>query len=260
MITLAAQYGALRARQKAGHPLDFEALLRHFYLGLLRPGDIAVDIGAFKGTHAMPMAEATRGPGGAVHAFEANPETATALKPYLARPGREHVILHECAVGAQDGETGYVMALDAPGYSGLQQREYDQPNMRTRQVTVRTVRLDTHLARLPRLRFIKIDVEGGEFDALRGAEGLVGRHRPAISFEFGQRSYKAYGVDPAAVFDWFAGRRYILFDIIGNPLLTRERFLRADATPGLWDFLAVPEEVPAMRRQAQAQQIWAQQI
>ncbi|MGG5888473.1 FkbM family methyltransferase [Falsiroseomonas sp. HC035] len=254
MITLAGQYGALRARQKAGAPLDFEALLRGFYAGLLRPGDIAVDIGAFKGTHTMPMAEAVRGDGGALHAFEGNPETAAALKPFLARPGREHVTLHECAVGTQDGETSYVMALDSPGYSGLQQREYDQPNMRTRQVAVRTVRLDTQLGHLPRLRFIKIDIEGGEFDALRGAERLVDRHRPAISFEFGQRSYKAYGVEPAAVYDWFAARRYILFDIIGNPLLTRERFLRADAIPGLWDFLAVPEEVPEMRRQARAQQ------
>jgi FkbM family methyltransferase len=254
VIALAAQYSALRARRKAGKPLDFEALLRRFYAGLLRPGDIAVDIGAFKGTHTMPMAEAIRGAGGALHAFEANPETAAALKPFLARPGREHVTLHECAVGTRDGETSYVMALDSPGYSGLQQREYDQPNMRTRQVTVRTVRLDTQLGHLPRLRFIKIDVEGGEFDALRGAGTLVDRHRPAISFEFGQRSYKAYGVDPAEVFAWFAARRYILFDIIGNPLLTRERFLNADATPGLWDFLAVPEDVPEMRRLAWAQQ------
>lgn len=255
MITLAAQYGALRARRKAGWPLDFEALLRRFYAGLLRPGDIAVDIGAFKGTHTMPMAAAISGDGGALHAFEANPKTAAALKPVLARPGRAHVTLHECAVGTQDGETGYVMALDSPGYSGLQRRDYDQPDMRTRQVTVRAVRLDTHLGHLPRLRFIKIDIEGGEFDALRGAEGLVQRHRPAISFEFGQRSYRAYGVDPAAVFDWFAVRRYMLFDIIGNPLLTRERFLRADAIPGLWDFLAVPEEVPEMRRAARAQQM-----
>ena len=254
MASLAEIYAALRERRRIGKPVDYEALLRQFYLGFLKPGDIAVDIGAFKGTHTMPMAEAIRGQGGMLHAFEANPGMAAALRPFLARPGREHVTLHECAVSASDGEAGYVVAVDSPGYSGLQQREYDQPNMRTEHIRVRTVKLDTLLGDLPRLAFIKIDIEGGEFDALRGAEGLVDRLRPAISFEFGHRSYDAYGVKPGEVFDWFAKRRYMIFDIIGNPLLTKERFLRADSIPGLWDFLAVPEEQPPLRRAARAQQ------
>lgn len=253
MPSLAEQYAALRDRQKAGRPVDYEALLRRFYTGLLHPGDVAIDIGAFKGTHTMPMADAIRGPGGALHAFEANPGMAADLRPGLAWPGREHVTLHECAVAAVDGEADYVVAVDAPGYSGLQQREYDQPNMRTRRITVRTVKLDTLLGHLPRLAFIKIDIEGGEFDAIRGGAALIERLRPAISFEFGHRSYGAYGVEPAAVFTWFATRGYMLFDIIGNPLLTPERFLRADSIPGLWDFLAVPEEAPPLRRLARAQ-------
>ncbi|MGK7865056.1 FkbM family methyltransferase [Falsiroseomonas sp. E2-1-a4] len=255
MPTIAETYARLRAGRKAGKPVDFEALLRKFYGGLLKPGDIALDIGCFKATHAVPMADAIRGPGAALHAFEANPAMAAALRPVLARPGREHVTLHECAVGAADGEATYVVAVDSPGYSGLQQREYDQPDMRTEHITVRTVKLDTLLGHLPALAFIKIDIEGGEFDALRGGVGLVERLRPAISFEFGVRSYGAYGVKPAEVFDWFATRRYMLFDIIGTPLPSRELFLEADRTPGLWDFLAVPEENVLARRQAWAQQL-----
>lgn len=69
------------------------------------------------------------------------------------------------------------------------------------------------------------------------------RLRPAISFEFGVRSYGAYGVKPDEVFDWFATRRHMLL------------FLEADRTPGLWDFLAVPEENPLARRQAWARQL-----
>lgn len=254
MIQFAEAYAALRDRRIGGRAVDFEAMLRVFYLGLLRPRDIALDIGCFKATHAVPMADAIRGPGAQLHAFEANPAMAAALRPVLGRPGREHVTLHECAVGATDGEATYIVALDSPGYSGLQQREYDQPNMRTEHITVRTVKLDTLLGHLPKLAFIKIDIEGGEFDALRGGTALVERLRPAISFEFGQRSYGAYGVNPADVFDWFAARDYLLFDIIGNPLPTRDRFLEADNAPGLWDFLAVPRENALARRQAWAQQ------
>jgi FkbM family methyltransferase len=254
---LAAQYAAFRDRRKAGRPVDFEALLRVFYKGLLKPGDVALDLGAFKGTHTLPMAEAVRAPPGfppgAVHAFEANPAMAAPLRERLAAPDLAHVTLHACAVGAEAGERDFVLALDSPGYSGLRQREYDQPDMRTETIRVRCVTLDGLLGGLDRLAFIKADLEGGEFDALRGADGLIRRLRPAISFEFGRRSYAVYGVDPGAVFDWFAARDYILFDIVGNALLERERFKRSDAIPGLWDYLAIPGERRDLRKLARAQ-------
>jgi FkbM family methyltransferase len=254
---LAAQYAAFRDRQRAGRPVDFEALLRAFHLELLKPGDVAVDLGAFKGTHTLPMASAVRGGAagmqGAVHAFEPNPAMADALRPRLAAPECSHVTLHQIAAAAEDGEADFVLALDSPGYSGLREREYDQPNMRTQTIRVRTARLDTLLAHLDRLAFLKADLEGGEFDALRGADALVRRLRPAIGFEFGRRSYGAYDVDPGAVFDWFTARGYVLFDIVGNVLLTRERFLRSEALPGLWDYLAVPAERGDIRRLARAQ-------
>lgn len=250
---LAAQYAALRARRAAGGGVDFEALLRVFYRGLLKPGDIAFDIGAHQGGHAIPIAEAIRGPGAALHAFEGNPAMAEALAARLAARGFDFATVHKLAVGAEDGEAAFVIALDDPGYSGLREREYDQPDMRTARVRVPVARLDSLFAALPRLAYMKIDIEGGEFDALRGAEGLVARLRPAISFEFGRRSYGTYGVDPGAVFDWFAGLGYVIFDVIGNRLGQRDRFLRADAIPGVWDFLAVPAERGDLKRLAQAQ-------
>lgn len=254
---LAGQYRALRERRQAGRPVDFEALLRAFHGALLQPGDIALDLGAFKGTHTLPMAAAVRGAGprgpGAVHAFEPNPELAAALRERLAAPDCAHVTLHELAAAARDGEADFVLALDSPGYSGLRQREYDQKDMRTATIRVRTARLDTLFAGLDRLTFVKADLEGGEFDALRGAEALIARTRPAIGFEFGRRSYAVYGVDPGAVFDWFAARRYLLFDIVGNLLGQRDRFLRSDSLPGLWDYLAIPEERREWKRLARAQ-------
>ena len=251
--SLGEQYRGFRERRKAGRPVDFEALLRRFHGALLRPGDVAVDLGAFKGTHTLPMAAAVRGEGGAVHAFEANPEMCAGLRARFAAPELSHVTLHEVAVGLEEGEADYVIALDSPGYSGLREREYDQPDMRTRVIRVRTARLDSVLGGLGRLAYIKADLEGGEFDALRGADALIGRTRPAISFEFGARSYRGYDVDPGEVFGWFAARGYVLFDIVGNLLGVRERFIRSDAIPGLWDYLAVPEERGEWRRLARAQ-------
>jgi FkbM family methyltransferase len=238
---LAEQYAVFRAWGEAGRALDYEGLLRRFHGALLKPGDVALDLGAFEGTHAIPMARAV-GPAGAVHAFEPNPAMAAGLRARFAAPEFAQVTLHEAAVGLEDGEADYVLALDSPGYSGLRERTYDQPGMTTRAIRVRTVRLDTVFAALDRLVFLKADLEGGEFHALLGGAALVARTRPAIAFEFGAKSYGAYGVDPGEVFDWFAGLGYVLFDIVGNVLLERDRFLRADAIPGLWDYLAVAAE------------------
>ncbi|HEV7268451.1 MAG TPA: FkbM family methyltransferase [Falsiroseomonas sp.] len=248
--SLVEQYALLRERRAAGRPVEVEALLRSFYGGFLKPGDIALDLGAFKGTHTMPLAEAVRGEGGAVHAFEPNPELAAMLRRRCAHPALVHVTLHEAAAGLEDGEAEFVLAVDSLGCSGLRQREYDRPDMRTRTIRVRTARLDTALAGLERLAFIKADLEGGEFDALRGGAALIARTRPAIGFEFGSRSYSAYGVEPGEVFDWFAARDYVLFDILGNLLGTRERFLRADALPGMFEYLALPQERHDLHRLA----------
>lgn len=252
-LPLAQQYRLFREARKAGRPVDFEGMLRAFYTGLLRPGDVAADLGAYQGAHTVSMAQAVRGPGGAVHAFEANPTMAEALRTRFASPGFEHVSIHEAAVAAVDGQADFIVALDDPGYSGLRQREYDRPDMRTGRVRVWTTTLDTMFAALDRLAYVKIDVEGGEFDALRGAARTVERLRPAISFEFGQRSYGAYGVDPGAVFDWFEARGYVLFDIVGNVLLAKDRFLRSDSIPGLWDYLALPSERGDLKRLARGQ-------
>jgi len=48
---------------------DYELMLEQIYRAALRPGDIAVDIGAHEGRHTLPMARAV-GPSGSVFAFE----------------------------------------------------------------------------------------------------------------------------------------------------------------------------------------------
>src|SRR4051812_34977861 len=46
--------------------------------GLCRPGGVALDVGAHHGITLIPLARWV-GPGGRVHAFEANPENALVL-------------------------------------------------------------------------------------------------------------------------------------------------------------------------------------
>jgi hypothetical protein len=66
-----------------------------------------------------------------------------------------------------------------------------------------------------------MDVEGGEYHALLGAERTIRSHRPVIIFEASARSTGQYGVTPQD-FTWFFGR-------LGYRLFTMERWLASKA-------------------------------
>ena len=59
-----------------------------------------------------------------------------------------------------------------------------------------------------RLDFIKIDIEGGELPALRGAEQCIRRYRPAVMVEINQGTYASAGYKPADVYAFFRSLDY----------------------------------------------------
>ena len=65
--------------------------------GALRPGDLAVDVGAYKGGYTYWMRRAVGGEG-RVLAFEPQPEAATMLRRYVAAFGWRNVGVAECAL------------------------------------------------------------------------------------------------------------------------------------------------------------------
>jgi hypothetical protein len=90
-------------------------------------------------------------------------------------------------------------------------------------ITVEVVKLDEVIPTEEHVAFIKLDIEGGEYHALRGAAGLIGRCRPVIVFEAGAKSTGQYGVVPEEVY------RFIT-EQLGYHLSTMRRWL-ADRSP-----------------------------
>ncbi|MEZ4983026.1 MAG: FkbM family methyltransferase [Saprospiraceae bacterium] len=67
-------------------------------------------------------------------------------------------------------KTTFNYVVSNPAYSGLQKRRYDRPNEIDEKIEVETDLLDNVLAEDTRIDFMKIDVEGGEFFVLKGAQ------------------------------------------------------------------------------------------
>lgn len=70
--------------------------------------------------------------------------------------------------------------------------------------------------------FIKIDVEGHEYEVLKGAEKLIKRDKPIILIEIEQRFY--YDLLIAEIFNWLISHEYEGFYIYNRRLLPLKKF------------------------------------
>jgi len=213
---------------------SFEDRLQHLYTGLLREGDACIDIGAHTGRHALPMSCGVGS--GSVAAFEPNPTVAGWLRARLTGLAADNVTVYEMALSDESGDAEFVVAVDLPEESGLKERVYNGPT-RVERVLVRLQRLDDMALGEP--RFIKLDTEGAEYKVLLGARETVARARPVIAFEFGLKSYGAYGVDPNDVFAYFESLDYVVFSIYGERL-EQAAFADASRVQAYWDYVACP--------------------
>ncbi len=162
-----------------------------YLLGHVAPGTIAVDVGAHKGGYTYWLSRSV-GPGGRVYAFEPQPALAEGLSRALAASGIGNVTVEPLAVSDRSGEV--VMTL--PGGRSTCGATLEPREAARASFVVRAVALDEYLERLPgRIGFVKCDVEGHELSVFRGAERILGAHRPILMFECEKRHRLAGSVE-----------------------------------------------------------------
>lgn len=183
-----------------GYEPEVEAVFR----ATLRPGMRALDVGANIGFFTM-LAASLVGSKGHVLAFEPNPRNARMAEASRRMNGFEHVTVMQAGAGRVPGllalntsfSNGTTSALDTDAVLGAE--------------TVACLPIDRLALPGGRIDLIKIDVEGAEFNALVGAEGLIRRDRPLIVFEFGPGQLPGIsGVSGEELLRWLLDRNYAL--------------------------------------------------
>ena len=224
-------------RKAGGSWFDFEGLIRDIYAPMLRPGDVVVDGGAHFGVHTFQMA-AKVAPSGRVIAFEPAPPTLAVFKREWDRhpPAVRNVIeLRETGLGRVAGTSRFHHVPDAPGLSSIKARP-DSHSYKHEAMTIRIERLDDVFASLRALPFMKLDLEGGEFDALLGGQALIARTMPLIVFEMDRKSPDYFGYGLGELVDFFARLRYVVVDFFGNEYTTTEHYEQSL----VWNLAALP--------------------
>lgn len=226
----------------------YEPELRDILAALLRPGGVAVDVGANVGWHTLLMGQRV-GAEGRVLAVEANPSVRRRLVDNLAINGLIQVEIVPCALAASAGQVAFFGPADDDVESGnghlvsATSVPGDQSNVLT--VETRTLDAIVGAAGLKRLDVIKIDVEGYEWPVLQGAEDTLARYRPHVVFEYVSEYAARGGGTPDELMAFFERHGYRLF-ALRRPWA--QRVTRAD-WPACADIWAVPvttdQESPA---------------
>ena len=194
------------------------------------PGGTFLDVGAHIGSVLAGVRRHSR-PARLI-AIEAMPDKVANLRRRFPE-----VEIHEFAVGAERGQASFFVDLAQSGYSSLTARTDGS----AREIRVEVKPLDEALAGVT-VDVVKIDVEGAELAALRGATGLIAAGRPLVMFESATLT-----LDAAAMWAWFDERDYDI--LLPNRLahlgqaLSREGFEEAHVYPRrTMNYFASPRE------------------
>jgi FkbM family methyltransferase len=170
-------YIAYRARKELRRGEREVALLPH----LVDPRRAAVDVGANKGVYSWFLARLCP----KVYAFEPNPK----LFRVLDRGAAANVACSQVALSNRTGTAELRIPLGHRGKPSNQAASLStaKPATGYLPVAVPTVRLDE--LGLTGIGFIKIDVEGFEFEVLDGARDILARERPNLLIEMEEKHH-----------------------------------------------------------------------
>jgi FkbM family methyltransferase len=204
------------------HDRGVDTLMRY----VVQEGHACVDVGANIGYYTRLLSDLA-GERGRVTAIEPIPDAVRLLRQNTA--GRANVTLVTAALSDHAGEADFYLA-STEDMSSL------SATAGTHRLRVQLTTLDALLETAERVDFIKIDVEGFEYQVLRGGLSVLAKHQPIVAFELTQRYIDEYGYDLGDFRELLAPLEYSLHFLdhsgTGHTLLSATRSNDAVAVPG----------------------------
>lgn len=170
--------------------LKYDRLTKQVIKKAVSKKSVCVDIGCHKGEIFDLFIK--QSPSQKHYGFEPIPSFYKNLK----KKYKQHYIFNY-ALSNKNGETEFQYVKNAPAYSGIKNRKYSIENPEIETIKVPLKKLDDVLT--SKVDFMKIDVEGGELDVLKGAKNTILTYKPIIIFECGLGASDYYQVTPQEI-------------------------------------------------------------
>jgi FkbM family methyltransferase len=200
----------------------------------LSPNMVFLDVGGHHGAFATIVGHELKknNLGGKVYTFEPDQRNISYIQKNLAQNGLENnVEIVAKAVSNQNGKGRFITSTD--NSCNWLELGIETAEELTSTEIVEMVSLDVFCENLDRVDVIKIDIQGGELNALRGAEQVIKKFRPTLFVEIMDYSKDAKDA-----------KTYL--DDLGYTLhyLTKKSQLVAANSPDIfisWDVVAIPK-------------------
>lgn len=144
------------------------------FASFVREGDVVYDLGANVGFYSLLVARLA-GKTGTIFSFEPFPRNIFYINRHIALNNIKNIKIIEAAVASKNGE-GFFTSSESPSAGMISRQESD--------IKIKIISLDSMLEGghvLPP-DVIKMDIEGAEYEALLGGEGLLKKYMPVIIF------------------------------------------------------------------------------
>lgn len=175
---------------------------------IIQPGLKIVEVGSNFGVHTLRMAELV-GSAGKIYAFEANPAVSRYLKQSITMNGLTDII-HLYEMGAGDKSEQKHFASSTKNIGG----GHVIPSQTPGSITVNLIRLDD-IVPPGHIDILKMDVEGYELKALKGAQSIIDRNADHIilMLEFSSELCQLHGYAASDIVDFLKSYNFKLWKI-----------------------------------------------
>jgi FkbM family methyltransferase len=216
----------------------YDIMTKQILTNILKNNSNCIDVGCHKGEILKLFLELS--PMGNHIAFEPIPILYESLRVNF---NINNVEIHNYALSDISSIKDFIYVKNNMGYSGLKERKYNLiPEIKKIKVVTKT--LDEVVTSKGKIDFIKIDVEGGEFDVLKGSKKILLNDKPFVIFEFGLGASDYYNVNPFDLFIFFEEYNYCLYTLYdfieGRKKLSIENFIKIYKNNSDFYFLAKP--------------------
>lgn len=203
----------------------YEASIQTLIKSCIHQGTNVLDIGANVGIHSIFMAQYVDT--GKVYAFEPVKHLRSELKLNVKLSGHssEKIIILPHAVGDSNVTKTMFVVKESEfdqGSSSIVENEYlstSQMRSKTERRDVEVVQLDDFVKQnsINNISFIKIDIEGYEFEALTGMQDLLKNEKPTIVLEYNIDRIRHRGLENEDLSSVLTG--YLCFEIVRDSLV-----------------------------------------
>ncbi|HWC00599.1 MAG TPA: FkbM family methyltransferase [Bryobacteraceae bacterium] len=185
-----------------------ETAERRFWKGLDLRGKVVYDVGAFQGLLTLFFARQAR----QVIAYEPNTNNHKRLLENLSLNRLSNVHVRKTGIGSSPQTMRMVVNPLMPGGASVEGKTTEQllrseAPVQTEEIPITTLDLEL-AAGMPAPEFIKIDIEGWEIEALKGARQILLTHKPALFLEMHGETVNEKRRKVAEIVDFLDGVGY----------------------------------------------------